>query len=330
MAKKYRQFLGTKPGTTVEVVDDSKSPHRVRTESGFEFMINSEDFSSFFKESGSQTPERWRHSITDTESGFVESRVMSEVMSIIGVLESLCQDYNKARNLAREAAKIVLASSGDSYHDLVCWVRDSGLDQQAINDKYLKRVCGAGPKILGLLADETCATTQWTTHVDEKYHQEKEETPTAKSGINQSSNPDAKKPSKARKVIGMKNVGISLDGDIMTITVDLSQDFGPSKSGKTRIVASTEGNKTVPGREEKIGLNIYRQESDSSKTGKKTSFKNVEMITRENILELRTDLSKEFGPSKSGKTIIIASTGGNQLVPQRQERVGLNVYRKIE
>jgi len=57
----------------------------------------------------------------------------------------------------------------------------------------------------------------------------------------------------------MKNVELSLDGTILTIRVDLSQTFGPSSSGKTTIIASTEGNVSVgPDREEKIGLNVYR------------------------------------------------------------------------
>jgi len=57
----------------------------------------------------------------------------------------------------------------------------------------------------------------------------------------------------------MKNVELSLDGNILTIRVDLSQTFGPSSSGKTTIIASTEGNVTVaPDRDEKIGLNVYR------------------------------------------------------------------------
>ena len=57
----------------------------------------------------------------------------------------------------------------------------------------------------------------------------------------------------------MKNVELSLDRDILTIRVDLTQTFGPSSSGKTTIIASTEGNVVVgPGREEKIGLNVYR------------------------------------------------------------------------
>jgi hypothetical protein len=47
-----------------------------------------------------------------------------------------------------------------------------------------------------------------------------------------------------------------------------------------------------------------------------------------NILTIKVDLSKEFGPSSSGKTIIIASTEGNVSVTDRDEKVGLNVYRK--
>jgi hypothetical protein len=48
-------------------------------------------------------------------------------------------------------------------------------------------------------------------------------------------------------------------GNILTITVDLSMEFGPSSSGKTIIIASTEGNVALPDREEKIGLNVYRK-----------------------------------------------------------------------
>ena len=57
----------------------------------------------------------------------------------------------------------------------------------------------------------------------------------------------------------MKNVGFSVDGNMLTIKIDLSKEFGPSSSGKNIIVASTEGNVTIPDREEKIGLNIYRK-----------------------------------------------------------------------
>jgi hypothetical protein len=57
----------------------------------------------------------------------------------------------------------------------------------------------------------------------------------------------------------MKNVEMKVNGDILTITVDLSKEFGPSSSGKTIIIASTEGNVSVPESEVKVGLNVYRK-----------------------------------------------------------------------
>jgi hypothetical protein len=56
----------------------------------------------------------------------------------------------------------------------------------------------------------------------------------------------------------MKNFEMTVEGDTLIIKVDLSKDFGPSKSGKTVIVASTEGNAPVLGRRERMGLNVYR------------------------------------------------------------------------
>lgn len=56
----------------------------------------------------------------------------------------------------------------------------------------------------------------------------------------------------------MKNIEMSTEGNVLTIKVDLAQRFGKSSSGKSTIVASTEGNQSVPGHEEiKIGLNLY-------------------------------------------------------------------------
>jgi len=58
----------------------------------------------------------------------------------------------------------------------------------------------------------------------------------------------------------MKNVEIKVEGNILTIKVDLTKEFGPSSSGKTIIIASTEGNVPIDGYEEaKIGLNIYKK-----------------------------------------------------------------------
>lgn len=58
----------------------------------------------------------------------------------------------------------------------------------------------------------------------------------------------------------MKNCDMKLAGNILTITVDLAKDYGKSASGKSVIIASTEGNVSVPEKEDiKIGLNVYKR-----------------------------------------------------------------------
>ena len=56
----------------------------------------------------------------------------------------------------------------------------------------------------------------------------------------------------------MKNVNLKAVENKLLIEVDLNQDFGPSGSGKSIVIATTEGNKVIPGTDVKIGLNIYK------------------------------------------------------------------------
>lgn len=56
----------------------------------------------------------------------------------------------------------------------------------------------------------------------------------------------------------MKNVKIAVNGTTLTITIDLTKDFGLSQSGKTRIIASTRGDQALPGGAV-LGLNVYRK-----------------------------------------------------------------------
>ncbi|HLC14712.1 MAG TPA: hypothetical protein VJL89_00595 [Thermodesulfovibrionia bacterium] len=60
----------------------------------------------------------------------------------------------------------------------------------------------------------------------------------------------------------MKNVDMTVEGNTLIIKVDLTKEFGLSSSGKSLIIASTEGNMSVPDNAEvKIGLNIYKKKS---------------------------------------------------------------------
>ncbi len=58
-------------------------------------------------------------------------------------------------------------------------------------------------------------------------------------------------------------------------------------------------------------------------------MQNVEMKVVNKKLILEIDLTKEFGPSSSGKTIIVGTSQGNAKVPGFEDVMfGLNVYKK--
>lgn len=58
---------------------------------------------------------------------------------------------------------------------------------------------------------------------------------------------------------------------------------------------------------------------------------NCEMSVEENILTIKVDLTKDYSESNSGKSIIIATTGGNIGCPENPDiKIGLNIYRKVK
>jgi hypothetical protein len=59
-------------------------------------------------------------------------------------------------------------------------------------------------------------------------------------------------------------------------------------------------------------------------------MQNVKWEVKDNKLIIEIDLTKEFGLSKSGKTITIASTRGNQKIEGTDAVIGLNVYKYPE
>jgi hypothetical protein len=57
-------------------------------------------------------------------------------------------------------------------------------------------------------------------------------------------------------------------------------------------------------------------------------MKNVEIKIEKKKMVIEIDLTKDFGPSESKKTIIVASTEGSQKIGYEDMVLGLNVYRK--
>jgi len=56
-------------------------------------------------------------------------------------------------------------------------------------------------------------------------------------------------------------------------------------------------------------------------------MENVKWEVKDDKLIIEIDLAKDFGPSKSDKTITIASTRGNQKIEGTDAVIGLNVYK---
>ena len=58
---------------------------------------------------------------------------------------------------------------------------------------------------------------------------------------------------------------------------------------------------------------------------------NVVIEVKDNKAIITIDLNKEFGPSKSGKTIVVATTRGNVPIPEAEAyRIGINCYKYPE
>jgi hypothetical protein len=57
----------------------------------------------------------------------------------------------------------------------------------------------------------------------------------------------------------LRNIEMLVVNGRLILQVDLSQDLGPSKTGKTRLIASSSGNGFIPGYEGvRLSLSVYR------------------------------------------------------------------------
>jgi hypothetical protein len=70
----------------------------------------------------------------------------------------------------------------------------------------------------------------------------------------------------AKKMEIGTNIEAKIDGDKLVLEIDLSADTNPSVSGKTLIIASSQGNKRVND-DVFVGLNVYKYAD--KKKGKK-------------------------------------------------------------
>lgn len=55
-----------------------------------------------------------------------------------------------------------------------------------------------------------------------------------------------------------RNVTVAIEGDTIVVRMSASAEGTDSKSGKSTVIATTNGNVRVPGTDMNIGLNLYR------------------------------------------------------------------------
>ncbi len=62
---------------------------------------------------------------------------------------------------------------------------------------------------------------------------------------------------------------------------------------------------------------------------KAKGMRNVKMEVEGNILRIEVDLSKDYGPSSTGKTLIISSTAGPKRIPgDKPISLNMTIFRK--
>ena len=58
------------------------------------------------------------------------------------------------------------------------------------------------------------------------------------------------------------NIKGEILGETLTLKIDLKQNLGPSKSGLSQVIASSRGNRPIPGHKKmRIGLTIFEYQN---------------------------------------------------------------------
>ncbi|RNF11603.1 hypothetical protein TraAM80_00795 [Trypanosoma rangeli] len=135
---------------------------------------------------------------------------------------------------------------------------------------------------------------------------------------------------------GSKNLSVAVEGSKLFIYSDLSQDFGVSSSGKSLIIASSSGNKPLGATNAFLGLNLYCKSAEKRMLTKDATSELHEMTAMGNYCEWRIEgqtlcIMIDFNNvgdkvATTGKSVLLASSGGNKAVGKTGIMCGLNCY----
>jgi len=127
----------------------------------------------------------------------------------------------------------------------------------------------------------------------------------------------------------MDNIKWEFQDKKLLIQFDLTKEYGKSSSGKTIIVANSHGSKRLQGTKIFLGMIAYKYpEKKKVKPKKKREMQNIALALKNNIVTLSIDTEKDYGPSSTDKSIIIASSRGNQLIEGTDVYIGINIFKQ--
>ena len=158
--KLFRQFLGTKPGIVVELLDDSASPYRLRTAEGFEFFVGADEFSSYYKPEGDKTPPKWAPFVTVQSEGLAEAEKMQQVMDFIHQIQDRIRDFDKAREFSRDLVRAVEEHPTD-YVAVTGRMAELGWAEDLVDKDLAANVKELPADIRELLKDDRCAVVHF-------------------------------------------------------------------------------------------------------------------------------------------------------------------------
>jgi len=129
----------------------------------------------------------------------------------------------------------------------------------------------------------------------------------------------------------MDNIESEMKDKTLVLKLDITKEYGESKSGKTIIVANSHGSWHFKGTDLSLGMIVYKYpEKKELKHKKKREMQNIQFKLEEDTAIFTIDTTKDFGLSSTGKSKIVASSRGNYHIEGTTIYVGVNVYKKLK
>ena len=128
----------------------------------------------------------------------------------------------------------------------------------------------------------------------------------------------------------MYNIDWVVEDDKLILEVDKNKEFGLSKSGKTIIIANSRGGRRLKDYGLNLSMILYKYTKEKGKKVRPRKIKemqNVEVELDGEIARFKIDITKDFGPSSTGKTTMVASSRGNGSIEGTDIIFGLNLYK---